>query len=796
MFRMTAPTRIAFGLASLCLGLLCAANSMGLMPDLRAAQAEARKSLCEAVALQACLAAQREDLTALRTFSKSIVDRNPNVVYAVVRRDNGKVIAEFSNLQLGGQAPAPSESDNRVEMPIFKGKARWGVVEIGFRPLPTAGLVSWLPESVQLIIIVPLVTFMVARFYLRRILQHLDPSSVIPERVRATLDTLAEGVLVLDRQQRIVLANHAFAKKVGRGAAELQGKQATDFGWSLREGQDRDDTLPWEKAIGEGATDTGVLMGLDSPDQKRTFVVNATPILGADGRGRGALATFDDVTSIEEKNQQLEHMLDELSKSRDDVRRQNRELQFLASVDPLTGCLNRRAFFTEFEQLWQDATNNRRPLSAIMVDIDHFKSINDTQGHAVGDRVLQMVAKVLRTTIAESDFVGRYGGEEFCVLLPDTTLAEAALQAEKLRTRIQSVTYSDRQVTASLGVSSNELPLNEAQELLDNADKAMYYSKHAGRNRMTLYTDVPAGWQVDDDIDIQRRGRPNVDLPIPYHAVTALTAALAFRDPLTAEHSRRVADLCVMLGQTVLDDKQCYLLEVAALLHDVGKLGVPDAILLKPGPLTADEWKLINAHDRIGIEILHCAFSSPELTSIVANHHSWYEGCLDETDFATRDDLPLAARILTIADAYDAMVSDRVYRKGRSCDEACAELRRCAGRQFDPGLVEKFIVLVKLRPGKAALPAQKQSALRLGIQMERMAAALDSHDYECLATMAHGLAQVAEAEGSDRIAAIAAQLRDAAKDGPEMLQLVSLTNELLGLCRAAQTTALAEAGEA
>ena len=204
----------------------------------------------------------------------------------------------------------------------------------------------------------------------------------------------------------------------------------------------------------------------------------------------------------------------------------------------------------------------------------------------------------------------------------------------------------------------------------------------------------------------------------------------------------------------------------------------------------------MNAHDRIGVEILHSAFSSPELTAIVANHHSWYEGCPDEPEPMQRDGLPLAARILTIADAFDAMVSDRVYRKGRSCEDACAELRRCAGRQFDPDLVEKFIELVKRRPGKAALPAQKQSALRLGIQMERMAAALDSHDYECLATMAHALAQVAEAEGSDRIAALSAQLRDAAKDEPEMLQLVSLTNELLGLCRSAQTTALAEATHA
>ena len=283
---------------------------------------------------------------------------------------------------------------------------------------------------------IAIISFVASRFYLRRILQHLDPSSVIPDRVRATLDTLAEGVLVLDKSQRIVLANKSFAGKVGRTSADLQGKRASDFPWF--ESPDGE-ALPWKTAIDQCASRTGALEPEDTDGAPPDICRKRHADPGADGKGRGALATFDDVTSIEEKNKQLEEMLDALRVSRDEVRRQNRELEVLANNDGLTGCLNRRALFAELDKRWQRVAATGQTLSCIMVDIDFFKSINDGYGHAMGDRVLQMVSNVLRSNLGADQIVGRYGGEEFALLLPDTRLEQAGAFAEKLRTRIETV---------------------------------------------------------------------------------------------------------------------------------------------------------------------------------------------------------------------------------------------------------------------------------------------------------------------------------------------------------------------
>ena len=211
--------------------------------------------------------------------------------------------------------------------------------------------------------------------------------------------------------------------------------------------------------------------------------------------------------------------------------------------------------------------------------------------------------------------------------------------------------------------------------MLNLADQALYYSKSSGRNRVTTCPQIPPTWQGgDDNLSRKRAAAATIDAPIPYHAVTALSAALSFRDPLTAEHSRRVADFALLIAHGLMSERECYLLEVAALLHDVGKLGVPEAILQKPGPLTDDEWKLMGAHDDIGVEILNAAFSSPELTAIVAHYHAWFADNDREPDLPSGDAIPLPARILAIADAYDAMVSSNVYRKSRTPEGAIAEL--------------------------------------------------------------------------------------------------------------------------
>ena len=267
--------------------------------------------------------------------------------------------------------------------------------------------------------------------------------------------------------------------------------------------------------------------------------------------------------------------------------------------------------------------------------------------------------------------------------------------------------------------------------------------------------------QSGDDVGASQKHVPAaaLDAPIPYHAVTALGAALSFRDPLTAEHSRRVADVALLMARERMSEKEIYLLEVAALLHDIGKLGVPDAILLKPGPLTENEWRVMGAHDEIGVEILNAAFSSPELTAIVANHHAWFAGHPEQPGLPAGEAIPLGARILAIADAFDAMISDRVYRTGRSQDQAIAELRRCAGQQFDPQLVERLAnQLGKQSVQDRKLPAPPPAALRLGKHLERLTSALEEKNYEKLAQMAGQLAATAQAEGPSRLATLASQL--------------------------------------
>jgi len=784
--------RISVALACMTISALLTAQSLGLVPDTQRAVLEGRKSLCEAVAVQCCLAAQRDDVPTIKAIISTLVERNALVLSAAVRRPNGRLVVEVRDHSANWLPMSPDHSTaSQVQVPIFQGRLRWATVEIRFLDV-AGGWLAWIFSPVTLFVAV--IGCLAYHWYLKRVLKHLDPSSVIPDRVRATLDTLAEGVLVLDKDERIVMANKAFAQFTGKSAESLQGFRAPNISWSHPKGEVAAPDFPWLPSIRDGVTSTGVMIGMHSPSEGlRTLSVNTTPILGGDGRRRGALATFDDVTSIEKKNLQLQEMLQTLNESRDEIHRQNDELKQLATRDPLTGCLNRRAFYTQFESWWNAAQNRGQALSCVMVDIDHFKSINDNHGHSTGDHVLQQVASVLKATVSDSGLLCRYGGEEFCILLQHG-LDEADVLAEQLRAGVAEHPFDELRVTASLGVTTTGLGATEPRELLDQADKALYASKRTGRNRVTRWDRLP------EDVALEVPGLDRheavadiePDVPIPFHAVTALMSALAYRDTLTAEHSRRVADLCVLTARGLLSQRESYVLEVAALLHDIGKLGVPDAILLKPGPLTQEEWKVMSTHDRIGVEIIMAAFSSQELSEIVRTHHAWYSGNPREPGLPKGDDIPVRARILTIADAFDAMVSDRVYRKGRSKEDAFFELRKCASRQFDPDLVERFIQAVSAddQSRHPSLPVSKQTALRIGVQIERLAGALDAQDFPNLSAMAGRLAATAQKEGVPAIAELAADLERSANGDSDLLSVLQLTTELLELCRSTQNSYL------
>lgn len=750
--RFSATSLISLGLTFLTVSLLLTAQSVGLVPDQRAAAAKARAQFCELLAAQCSVAASRNDARWMASGLAQIVGHNPDITSAAILRANGRSIYALGPVQKDWQGIAPNVSTpDHVQLPVLSNGKWWGTVRIAFRPAGGAGL--WGNPALRLVMFIGGAAFCCFWLYLKRVLRHMDPSSVIPGRVRAILDSLAEGVIVLDRGGRIVMANEAFAKATGRDANELQGRKSSDIHWTQPDGAGPVETLPWHPTLESGQTCRGVPLGLDAPESgRRTFMVNAAPILGVDGSRRGAMATFDDVTSIEETNGKLRNTLELLRQSRDEVDRQNRELHILAASDPLTGCYNRRSFMQNFERCWKTARQQATPLGCIMVDVDRFKSINDSFGHSAGDQVLREIAEVLRSAARPQDLVCRYGGEEFCLILPGMTLPEVRQFAELLRERIANKPWGMGPVTASLGVSGLEMEAEEPTDLLDQADKALYAAKRRGRNRVIRADDLRDDDVAESDskqaagaLDAQADRR--VEDRVNPQVVEALMSSLAHRDRNTAEHCRRVAALCVAVGSQFLARWQCRLLEFGALLHDIGKLGTPDAVLLKPGPLTDDEWKIMRTHEHHGIEIIKASFDDPELLAIVAMHHAHFGGNPRCPELPSGQDIAVGARLLSIADAYDAMTSDRVYRKGRPPEQAMAELRRCAGTQFDPELVERFIAAVSRKLAAATpFPASQSSdpdrvdrdltVLAHGVEQAGQAALLSAaHDVEDLASL-------------------------------------------------------------
>lgn len=273
--------------------------------------------------------------------------------------------------------------------------------------------------------------------------------------------------------------------------------------------------------------------------------------------------------------------------------------------------------------------------------------------------------------------------------------------------------------------------------------------------------------------------------------VRSLLAALAFRDAETAEHSRRVADACVRTARGFLSERELTVIEVAGLLHDIGKIGVPDHILLKPGALTDTEWKLMGMHDRISVEIVANLIASEELLSIIRCHHCRYSGDPHDRDCPVGDDIPVAARILTICDSYDAMVSDRIYRPGRTHDDAVAELRNCAGDQFDPVWVERFIAaclpinIVSARLDQAAPPAVK--VVQLSKQMEQLVDAVDLHDSHHIRCLSQRVRTMAQHCQMTEVAQAAQSLEESvSRDDEQWDEVLSKTESLIDLCRAAQ----------
>lgn len=372
----------------------------------------------------------------------------------------------------------------------------------------------------------------------------------------------------------------------------------------------------------------------------------------------------------------------------------------LATIDPLTGVANRQTLLSRVEDELARAARYRHSLSVVMVDIDHFKRLNDSFGHACGDVVLRHVARVLAANVRGVDLAGRYGGEEFLLVLPETDVDAAAALAEKLRrmvgaSEVHLPTGDTASVTLSAGVAGGAGAVLRLDALIRDADAAMYSAKSLGRNQVYVFRETG-----DEDtvrrapISAKARARAvDVGRAAMAAAQEALIQTLAVRPAYAGKPSTLIAEASISVARAIgLPDGELDRIRTASLLHDLGKLAIPEEILGKPSDLVEQEWRVVAEHPKIGQVVLEQAGALRDAATIVLHHHEWYDG-RGYPHGLRGEDIPVGARIVSIVDAYEAMIAGRPYRDPISHDAAIEELRRHAGIQFDPELVEVFAEL-------------------------------------------------------------------------------------------------------
>ncbi len=494
MLGFTPAVRLSMGLVILTISILILAQAIGLAPGAERQQLEVRKRLAETLASQVSVAIMRGDELLLQYLLESSVERNPEILSVAVRRNDGVIVAQTKLHSQNWAKAKPNESTpTHIRFPIMINGAKRAEFELSFEPLLSdSHPIFKLPTFILLVIFVSLSGFVGYWFYIKRALKHLDPSAVVPARVRNALNILAEGVLILDRREQIVLANNSMIEHLQRTEQSLMGKKASSLGWFLDPKQEATE-YPWLKAIGSGVKQTGVrvlLPNSNSTEKDTIFQVNAVPILDPKGASQGTIAVFEDITELETKSRLLEEMIQQLAATQVAIENKNKELTFLATRDPLTNCFNRRALYEHLASKFDGARAGDTEFSCIMADIDFFKKVNDTYGHAAGDEVIKMAANSLREVVRDMDMVARFGGEEFCVILPGAPLEQAQLIAERCRQKIEEKVTNGIKVTGSFGVTSIRMGAVTANQLIQQADEALYYSKQHGRNQVTC-------WQPD-----------------------------------------------------------------------------------------------------------------------------------------------------------------------------------------------------------------------------------------------------------------------------------------------------------
>lgn len=491
--------RISFALVLLASCVLLSAEIMGFTPKENKFLIDSRTKISESLALQMSVLIPDREIKKIQTLIRHLVKRNPDILSAGIRKTSGQLVFKSPNHdELWDSYNEDVSTSTHVLVPILQNGKLWANVELRFKNLKGETFLGFFDQSIfRLILFFWLIGFFVFLVFMLRTLRALDPSSVIPERVNAAFDTLAEGVIIIDEQEQIVMANKAFCQKIGKDYGSLLGIKASELQWKSISANKSGKQYPWKQVIKSGKSSIGAqLIYKLSKEQEIKFAINASPITDDKDKLQGVLITVDDISQLEQKNTDLKVVVERLQKTQFQVQQQNKELAYLATRDPLTGCLNRRSFSEQFDIMFQKAREQGKELTCVMVDIDHFKAVNDNFGHATGDEVIKMLAEILHSNTHTDDLVGRYGGEEFCLVCPGMPDDVAIKMSERIRLKIKNQSASQFEngprITASLGVSTlNDNP-SSPSDLNNKADQALYVAKESGRNQVVR-------WKADAD---------------------------------------------------------------------------------------------------------------------------------------------------------------------------------------------------------------------------------------------------------------------------------------------------------
>ena len=425
------------------------------------------------------------------------------------------------------------------------------------------------------------------------------------------------------------------------------------------------------RAIASGHLEAKV--AVSGPQEVASLAWDFNDMIAARKRAEGGLL---------KAREELEKRVEERTAA---LRAANKELKSLSTTDALTGLANHRLLLDSLSREVERGMESQRPVAVLMLDIDNFKLFNDTYGHALGDEALRLVARVLRNLNEDSGIPGRYGGDEFLVILPGADKAAAGAYAERLSAAVGEVGFQASDgtrvpISLSVGLASFPEDTKSSDHLLAVADAAMYEAKRLGGTGQQASRVVAVG------------GAP---FNSAFGALDSLVQAVQYRDHYTKTHSDLVAEYAAKLAlEAGFSEEATRALRIAGILHDVGKLVVPDEILKKPGPLTAEEYEVIQRHPLVGEMLIREAPFLEDVIQAVGCHHERYDGSGYPRGLRG-EEIPLPGRVMAIADAYSAMSLDRPYRKALSVDEIIAELLAGAGTKFDPHLVEVFVEMLQ-----------------------------------------------------------------------------------------------------